>query len=134
MSDITAVRKEALRALISQWDTAVALSKALGHSNSSYITHLLAGRKPFTEKAARTIEKKLSLPHLWMDQQNGASPPITIDAKLLEEVVETVATASKGNIARNKLGVIVVEIYTHALANGSKIDIDQVERLVRLSR
>lgn len=50
------------------------LARRIGRSPSQ-TSDMLAARKSFGEKIARSIEVKLGLPRLWLDSTDGAAPP-----------------------------------------------------------
>lgn len=129
--DIQDVRRENLRALVLQWESAVNLAGAMGLANSSYIGHLLKGRKPFTEKTARMIEQKLKIEALWLDRRHTeVGGPVQFDADILQKVVNEI---SKHSLPPDKLASIVLEVYMRAVKDGG-VDPKQIERLVQIAK
>lgn len=93
MRSVYDMRRDNLRNLITQWGGPTSLSKKLGHANGSYVAQL-AGPNPsrdVSEKVARDIEKKLSLPLGWMDQEQVGTPHHLND-EALAGCVRAVAT------------------------------------------
>ena len=91
MKSIFDIRRANLRKLMEQWGGPTSLSVKLGHSNGSYLAQL-AGPHPsrdVSEKVAREIERKLSLPSGWMDKTHKGTPG-AVDTNALIEIVAMV--------------------------------------------
>ena len=87
-------RKLNLLKLKSAWgDEWVRLGAKLGYSNATYLHHLVSGHRPFSEKTARAIERKLNLDHEWLDVDHGVKAPLQHDDGLLEQVIAAVEAA-----------------------------------------
>jgi DNA-binding transcriptional regulator YdaS (Cro superfamily) len=59
--DMQEVRRASLKVLIAQWGGPTSLAKKLGLSGPSYLSQLLSGLRPITEKCARKTEDALEL-------------------------------------------------------------------------
>jgi hypothetical protein len=87
-------RKLNLLKLKTAWgDEWVRLAQKLGYSNATYLHHLVSGHRPFSEKIARSIERKLSLEYEWLDVDHGLKAPLRHDDGLLEQVIAAVESA-----------------------------------------
>ena len=129
---VTETRIENLKLLLVQWGGPTVLAKKLHYSGPSYLSQLLSGNRPFTEKTARTIEVSLDLPALWLDRpHNGSSD---IDPDLLSSVVALVQASlpHKGpSPAPHQMSEIIILVYEQAKELGT-VDEEYVKRLVRL--
>lgn len=127
------VRKENLRILLAQWGGPTNLAKKLQYSGPSYVSQLLSGNRPFTEKTARAIEAHLDLPANWLDRPHQATSDI--DSDLLARVLAAITTglADKGTpaAAPRQLSEIVALVYEQAQPSGV-VDEDYVSRLLSL--
>jgi hypothetical protein len=135
MQSVFDVRRSNLRKLMEQWGGPTSLSVKLGHSNGSYMAQL-AGPHPsrdVSEKVAREIERKLSLPQGWMDQRHK-TPPGQPDTSTLIEVVSLVHDVLDGEgvkLPRDKFTELVNLTYEHAGGGGAP-DQHYLRRLVKL--
>lgn len=76
MAEDAAIRLENLRRILNERRPAVTgaeLARRMGVQRS-YTSELLAGRKSFGEKVARTIEAALDLPRGWLDNATDEEP------------------------------------------------------------
>lgn len=134
--DVYARRLDALRALVAQWGGAAHLGRKLGYANHSYVSQLLSGFRPLTEKAARSIEAKLDLAAGWMDQDvgpNGKPKPAAIDVDRMALCVSVVAACleeARISPAPAKVAELVAIVY----AEPTEPREEQVRRLIRLLR
>lgn len=116
------IRRENLRALSAQWGGPTSLSRKLGHANGSFVAQL-AGPRPsreVSEKVAREIEAKLSLPAGWMDQAHRPGDNALSD-DLLAQCVAAVATCTRDVGLRpdpDVYGTLVQLVYERAKAVG----------------
>lgn len=86
--DLQAIRKKNLRALIKDWDGPTNLAKKLGYAGPSYLSQLIGPGKPITEKTARHIEQKLTLPTGWMDRESPQPlPPGAFDSQRVDRLM-----------------------------------------------
>ena len=125
------IRIENLKLLLVQWGGPTVLAKKLHYSGPSYLSQLLSGNRPFTEKTARTIEAALDLPMLWLDRVHSGSSDI--DPELLASVVALVQATlpAKGAPAPRQLSEIITLVYEQAKESGT-VDEEYVKRLVKL--
>jgi hypothetical protein len=90
-SDIYAVRRRNLRQVIVQYEGATNLARRLGYTSPSFLSQLVGPRhnRQITEKVARHVEDRLSLPLGWLDKPHRETgTPLTEDQ--ISEVVEFV--------------------------------------------
>lgn len=127
------VRKENLRILLAQWGGLTNLARKLHYSGPSYISQLLSGNRPFTEKTARAIEARLDLPASWLDRPHQVTSDI--DPDLLASVLATITAslAHKGTpaAAPRQLSEVVTLVYEQAQQSGT-VDEAYVSRLLGL--
>lgn len=123
--NVDAVRVENLRLLLMQWNGPAMLARKLQHSGPSYLSQIMSGNRPFTEKTARKIEAKLDLPVGWLDRPHEAKSDI--NTELFTEALVAVMAATDRALARDKgatpidprqLSEIVALAYEHAQLSG----------------
>lgn len=132
-----AERKANLRALVEKWGGASSLAKKLTHSGPSYLSQMLTGVRPITEKTARQIETRLELPRGWLDQDHSASDHAAqdIDQALITKVIVAVGTALEANgkhVTPARFADMVALVYTTATKNG-EVDSALVQQVVKLA-
>jgi len=134
-NDIAKVRRESLKRLIDQYNGPTALAKRLGNVGASYLSQLASGKKPFTEKTARKIEKGLGLPQWALDADVGAPLPFSgTDHSLIAAVVRAVGESlekAKIQPGSTKFAELVAMVYEKA-AQAGHIDLAYVQRLIQL--
>ena len=135
MSNLTQVRRQNLRSLIDEQGGPSALAKKLGHSGPSYLSQLVNGKSPITEKVVRKIEQQLGLAEGTLDRKPGEGIPFSgADHPLLAASIRAVGEELEraGVEARSKkFSELVAIVYEHAVKTGS-IDPAYVQRLIRL--
>lgn len=137
MLSVYETRRTNLRSLINQWGGPTSLSKKLGHTNGSYLAQL-AGPRPtreMSERVAREIEGKLSLPVGWMDQDHPAGGQ-QLNDEALTECVKAVATVLRDAGLRpdpETYGTLVQLVYDRAKLTG-RLDEHYIQKLVTLTR
>jgi hypothetical protein len=108
-------RRARLRELIRKRGGVVALAKALGYANASFLVQM-AGPSPtraVSERTARLIERKAGLPDGWLDQDIGKS------ARMPISVLRDVTGASERlglALPQTKLADIVDFVCAHSTA------------------
>lgn len=139
-TDVLANRLANLRALIVQWGGPTSLAEKLKLSGPSYVSQLVGGIRPITEKTARKFERALGLTPGWMDAPNtGSSGPqraANIDDRLMVQAVGLVGAKlqeSNLQLRPEKFAELVSLAYGDAVKNG-KLDEQFIERLVQLTR
>lgn len=86
MSEDALIRLDNLRMLLRERQMTPTRLAAHTGKSQSYYRDLLKGRKSFGEKAARALEKTLSLPHGWLDLPHDSSEvPMATVIKLHED-------------------------------------------------
>lgn len=125
------IRIENLKLLLVQWGGPTVLAKKLHYSGPSYLSQLLSGNRPFTEKTARTIEATLDLPALWLDRKHSTTTDI--DPELLASVVALVQATlpAKGAPAPRQLSEVITPVYENAKESGTA-DEEYLRRLIKL--
>lgn len=129
-------RRKNLRALLAQWGGPESLAKKLGwRAGESYISQLLSGKRPITEKTARKIEKAVGLREGALDR-NGEPGEVAmdVDTALLSKAIVAVDDAlkiEKVRLTTEQRSRVVVKVYRESL--GSK-DVSEanVREIVRL--
>lgn len=135
MRSVFDIRRDNLRKLMEQWGGPTSLSVKLGHSNGSYVAQL-AGPHPsreVSEKVAREIERKLSLPSGWMDRPQKGKPGQP-DTETLIEVVALAHDLLDGmavKIAKDKFTEIVNLVYERTQETGQQQS-EYARRLIQL--
>jgi len=129
------IRRDNLRKLMEQWGGPTSLATKLGHSNGSYLAQL-AGPRPsreVSEKVAREIERKLSLPSGWMDRSQKGKPGQP-DTETLIEVVALVHDLLEGlsvKTSKEKFTEIVNLVYERTRDTGQQQS-EYARRLIQL--
>lgn len=137
MTSVYEIRRENLRALSRQWGGNTSLSRKLGHANGSFIAQL-AGPRPsreVSEKVAREIEAKLSLPAGWMDQPHAAGES-SLNDEVLAQCVAAVVTCLRDAGLRPEAeayGTLVQLVYDRAKITGA-VDEPYILQLLKLAR
>jgi hypothetical protein len=128
-------RRENLRKIQVEWGGPTSMAKKLGHSNGSYLAQLIGPHpsREISEKVAREIESKLSLPTGWLDAPRGDQAR-KIDDDTLGECAGAVAAAVRDaglKPAPKTFGELVTLAYEHTKLTG-RVDEPFIQRLVRL--
>lgn len=137
MSDLQALRKKNLKALIKQWEGATNLAKKLRYSGPSYLSQMIGPHKPITEKTARLIEAALDLPTAWMDIEHAvtSAQPGRLDTSLVSRVMLSVGAALKDagiSLSPARMAGLVGLIYEHAFEHQGAVDDEYIRRVVKL--
>lgn len=137
MKSVYDTRRDNLRKLLTEWGGPTSLSKKLGHTNGSYLAQL-AGPHPsreISEKVAREIEGKLSLPANWLDSEHNGNPR-QVDDETLGACVRAVAAAvrdAKIQPSPDTYADLVALVYEHTKLKG-RVEESFVNKIVRLIR
>lgn len=136
-TDIMEIRRRNLRTLIAQWGSPTALAKKLKLSGPSYLSQMVGGHRPLTEKTARKLEQQLGLKVGWLDETQAAGDrAASVDDTLIARVVMVVGETLKEagvTVAPDKFAELVTLVYGEASRTGA-IDEKLVQRLVQLMR
>lgn len=145
---IERIRLENLRGLIDTHRNATRLAQELGHANPSYVSHMLKGRRPLTEKTARRIEEKLNLPRGWLDvpqhktqrvaktNANSSSNAEEFDHDLYARVAAAVssAVAKAGTRIDQRQYIAIVELACDfAFCSNGVVDEEHIRKLLRVA-
>lgn len=139
VTDVHDLRKKNLKALVQQWEGPTNLAKKLGYQGPSYISQMVSGNRPITEKTARQIEDRAGLPPAWLDTvhtNGGAGRPAVVDTRLISRVVSTVGTSLEEagvHLHPNKFAELVAMVYEEAAKTGH-VDEQYVQRLINFVR
>lgn len=140
-TDVFDIRLANLKSLIVQWGGPTSLAKKLEFSGPSFLSQMVGGIRPLTEKTARKIEQKLGLAPGWMDQDHDTSGntvrAAAIDDSLITKTVSLVgAKLQESNIQvrPDKFAELVSLAYGEACRSGGNLDENFVGRLVQLMR
>lgn len=136
MKSVYEQRRDNLRKLQVEWGGPTSLAKKLGHSNGSYLAQLIGPHpsREISEKVAREIESKLSLPSNWLDAEHAAAPR-QVDDAALGACVGAVAAAVRDAGAKvdpKTYGNLVTLAYEHTKLTG-RIDESFIQKLVGLT-
>lgn len=136
--DVQEIRRKNLRALLTQWGGPTALAKRLKHSGPSYLSQLVSGVRPITEKNARKIEERTGLSKGWLDREDGTAHAsvvaIDVDTSLVTSAIIAVGTAAeedKVHLTPEKLGDMVALVY-EAAKGSNEVDPAYARKIVRL--
>jgi hypothetical protein len=132
--DVYRTRRDNLRRICGEWGGPTSLAKKLGHSNGSYLAQLIGPNpsREVSEKVAREIEGKLTLPTGWLDQEQSGLP--SIDDEALAACVRVVAAALddlKKRPQPSTFADVVQLVYEHRKLTG-RLDEAFIQRVVRL--
>lgn len=133
--DLMELRVKNLRELTLQWGGPSSIAKKLKISGPSYISQLISGHRPLTEKSVRRFEKELGLPVGWFDKDHDNPTPATpLDDSLVTRVIVLVATVANEQgvaIRPEQLAEVVSLVYGEAQRSG-RLDEQLVNRIVSL--
>lgn len=140
-TDVLETRVTNLKALVIQWGGPTSLAKKLAFSGPSFVSQMVGGIRPVTEKTARKIETKLGLAMGWMDavHDNGGAPlrVANVDDTLMVRAIGLVAAKmheANLQVQTDKFGELVSLVYGEAARSGGNLDEMFVERLVQLMK
>lgn len=128
-------RRRNLKLLADQWNGPTNLAKKLKWSGPSYVTQLVNGHRPITEKTARRVEEILDLSANWLDTPHDGRAPPTLDAELLAATMAMVLAEceARDNPASPKqISEIVNLAYENAKATGGRPDLDYIKALLNI--
>lgn len=135
--DTQDVRRANLKALIAQWGGPTSLAKKLGFSGPSYLSQMVSGLRPITEKCAHKTEAALELPHGWMSSAHDEKPqPARVDNQKMADVIKLIGASLEEagiNISPSKFADLVVMVYEKALQSGEP-DEAFIKQLIKLLR
>lgn len=129
------IRKKALALLAEQWGGPTNLAKKL-NVTPSYVSQMLSGERPITEKTALKIEEKLGLGFGWMSASHAAEGPRPVDDELVSRVILTVGTLAEEagiHLAPSKFAEVVALVYEEATRTKT-IDEGYIARVLKLLR
>ncbi len=140
-TDVFDIRLANLKSLIVQWGGPTSLAKKLELSGPSFLSQMVGGIRPLTEKTARKVEQKLGLAPGWMDQDHD-TPGNTLRAAAIDDSLITKTVSLVGaklqesnlQLRPDKFAELVSLAYGEACRSGGTLDENFVERLVQLMR
>lgn len=134
-TDVLEIRRTNLKVLIAQWGGPTSLAKKLKLSGPSYLSQIVGGSRPVTERTARKLEKELGLGSGWMDINHETdAKPASLDDSLVTRAILLVGTslAEIGiTVAPTKFAEIVTLVYGEAERSG-RLDEQLAHRIVNL--
>lgn len=139
VTDVHDLRRKNLKALVQQWEGPTNLAKKLGYAGPSYVSQMVSGNRPITEKTARHMEAKAGLPAGWFDTAHANGPtarPASVDTRLISSVVSTVGSLLEEaglHLHPNKFAELVAMVYEEAAKTGH-VDEQYVQRLINFVR
>lgn len=136
VKDVATLRVANLRLLVEQWGGPTTLAKKLQLSGPSYLSQLVGGNRPLTEKTARTWEAKLDLSIGWFDTDHAEEVARADDVSqpLISKAIMAVGAAledAQTTVNSRKFAELVSLVYEQAKRNGG-VDEGYVNRLIRL--
>jgi hypothetical protein len=132
MTDMQQVRLANLRVLIERFGSAASLAEKLGWKNASFISQMLHGRRVFTEKIARFMERMCELQPEWFDRDHSEDSMAKLGAAKVSDIYKLLRTKAK------KLDIETeAEIFSHvvdrAVATG-RVDEEYLDSLLRIAQ
>jgi hypothetical protein len=135
MSQVQQIRRENLRTVLRQHGGAAKIARKMGLASTSYISQLLSGHRPFGEKAARNIEKRLELEEFSLDKKPGEAVPFSgTDRVMLTDAVRAIdeeTSALKVKLAPEKFARLVAHVYEMGVHSGA-IERSEVRKILEL--
>lgn len=125
-------RRQNLRVLTDKHGGATAVAKRMGWSGPSYVSQLIKGNRPITEKGAEKIESEFGLAQGWMDQDNPV--PATVDDSLVIKLMQAFADAAQAlgvTIGPRRLAKLV-EMHYEETARAGKVDRAKIRKMVEM--
>lgn len=139
VSDVHELRKKNLKALVRQWEGPTNLARKLGYQGPSYVSQMVSGNRPITEKTARAIERALDLPTGYLDTAHDiktTARAVVLDTQLISRVVSTVGIALEEahvKLHPDKFAELVTMVYEEAARTG-QVDETFIQRIIKLVR
>jgi hypothetical protein len=136
MSRLFNIRKENLRRLAEEHGGAAALSKLIGHANSSRLSQLIGtgATDDISEKVARTIEHALKLPENYLDEDRGSSEqtdPVSQISAAIRDLVAELGNDAVSRIPEDRFGEVCALLLHECRASG-RVESQFIKRLVRV--
>jgi hypothetical protein len=119
-----------------QWGGPTSLATKLGHANGSYVAQLCGPHpsREVSEKTAREIEVRLTLPAGWMDHPQKAPTALDTDALLeVVAVVRDILEAEGVKATKAQFAALVELTYEHQIQTGNS-PAAYARRLIKLIR
>lgn len=134
------VRRENLRRVVRELGGHAAVAKRLKLAGSSWVSQLIQGIRPFTEKTARKFEKGLGLRPGVLDIP-GSLDGLSRDAGLVNRDVPGIAealacvnsllSARKQTLTTEKFGIVIEIVFSQGVKHGT-IDAELAEKILDL--
>ena len=113
MKDTNKNRVSRLAALVDTFATQKAFAESGNDVSHKYINMILKGRTSFGEKAARNLETKLGLPHLYFDQTSDV-PAYELNVDQLTGIIEELENAillTRVTLTAREKAILIAENY-----------------------
>lgn len=133
------VRRANLRHVVDELGGPTGVAKRLKLSGPSWLSQLISGHRPFTEKTARKFERILGLKQGSLDIPAEAlqqSQPVMANREVPQiseslEVVKSLLTRRNQTLTNAKFGAVVQIVFTQAMTTG-KADAGLAEQILDL--
>lgn len=132
------LRRSNLRRVVDELGGPTGVAKRLKLSGPSWLSQLISGHRPFTEKTARKFERALGLKQGTLDQENASqhSLPVIVNRDVPQiseslEVVKSLLTKRNQTLTNAKFGAVVQIVFTQAMTTG-KADASLAEQILDL--
>lgn len=134
------VRRANLRRVVHELGGHAAVAKRLKLSGPSWVSQLIQGMRPFTEKTARKFEKGLGLKNGSLDMagsyhgQDESPVIVNRDVPAVNDVfkcVDSLLTRRKMTLENARYGALVQVVFNQALKHG-EVDAELAEQILDL--
>ena len=119
MNDMNDNRVSRLAALVDTFRTQKEFAGSGKDVSHKYINMILKGRTSFGEKAARNLESKLGLPHLYFDQTSDI-PAYELNVDQLTTIIEELESAialTRVTLTAREKATLIAENYATKTAD-----------------
>lgn len=131
------VRRAKMRRVVDELGGPTGVAKRLKLSGPSWLSQLISGHRPFTEKTARKFERTLGLSSGFLDTEAAQqSLPVIVNREVPQiseslEVVKSLLTRRNQTLTNAKFGAVVQIVFTQAMTTG-KADANLAEQILDL--
>lgn len=134
--DIQDIRRANLRTIIDQRGSPTAVAKTLKISGPSWLSQLVHGSRPFTEKTARKFEPLLGLKVGYLDHDHAATAPglINVDVPLVSQTLAAIDSLLKERqqtVSTAKYGALIDLAFSLSVKTGA-VDRDFLRKMIDL--
>lgn len=121
----TDIRRANLRRVVQELGGHAAVAKRLKLSGPSWLSQIMSGHRPFTEKTARKFEKMLGLPRDSLDRSaafEGVSVVVNRDVPQVSQtlnVIQSLLATRNQTLTNVQFGSVVDVVFSQALKTGT---------------